>query len=112
VRHFLWILAHYNLKDPPIEVANVVSPNEPNTARHDILEVNHYFISGLTESSIDRWFIGPTPNFTLVDLNIPELQGTTLSQAIDRALKVVDDPMQTAWQMVSAQSSQSYNQGC
>ncbi len=74
-------------------MTNVISPTEPNTARHDILEVNHYFISGLTESSIDR-------------------QGTTLSQAIDRALKVVHDPMQTAWQMVSTQSSKSYNQGC
>ncbi len=81
-------------------MANVISPNDANSSRHDILEVNHYFMSGLHESPIDRWFTGPVPCFNLADLNIPETKGITLSQAIKHAREVVGDPTQTAWQMV------------
>lgn len=59
-------------------------PNEANAARHDILEVNQYFISGLTGSTIDVWFTGSVPSFTATELNIPELKGVTLSEAISR----------------------------
>lgn len=84
-----------------LEVTNVISPNDANSARHDILEVNHYFMSGLPKSPIDRWFTGPVPCFTTADLNIPETKGMTLSQAIMHAREAVDDVAQTAWQMVS-----------
>ncbi|KAF5390354.1 hypothetical protein D9757_002903 [Collybiopsis confluens] len=39
--------------------------------RHDILEVNKYFISGLEKSVIDKWFIGPVPTFAPQDVGIP-----------------------------------------
>jgi len=48
-------------------------------------------MSGLTESSIDRWFTGPVPNFMPEDLNIPNLSGTTLSEALSRAREAVKD---------------------
>lgn len=72
-------------------MTNIVLPNEANNTRHDILEVNQYFMSGLTESSIDRWFTGPVPSFKSADLNIPELSGTTLSEVISRAREAVKD---------------------
>ena len=74
-----------------IEVTNIVLPNDANTARHDILEVNQYFMSGLTESSIDRWFTGPVPSFKPSDLNVPDLSGTTLPQALSRAREALKD---------------------
>ncbi|KAG6902868.1 hypothetical protein C0995_010037 [Termitomyces sp. Mi166 len=47
--------------------ANPSSDNAPQP-RHDVLEVNNYFVSGLATSLIDRWFIGPAPQFSLQDL--------------------------------------------
>lgn len=70
-------------------MTNFVLPNDANTPRHDILEVNQYFMSGLTESSIDKWFTGPVPSFKRVDLKIPDLSGVTATQAIKRGLEAV-----------------------
>ena len=89
------------------EVNNVNSPNDGNAPRHDILEVNGYFISGLAKSTIDAWFIGPSPHFQIADLNIPDFKDITLAQSITRAREAADDPAQTAWQMVSAFVSSS-----
>lgn len=47
--------------------ANPSNDNAPQP-RHDVLEVNNYFISGLVTSPIDQWFTGPTPRFSLGDL--------------------------------------------
>ncbi|KAF9526443.1 anaphase-promoting complex, cyclosome, subunit 4-domain-containing protein [Crepidotus variabilis] len=81
------------------EVNNIVLPNELNTPRHDILEVSHYFRSGLLNNSLDGWFTGPTPNLTTSDLNIPETTDISLAQAVVNAHEVLRNPTQTAWQM-------------
>ncbi|KAG5722502.1 ATP-dependent RNA helicase DRS1 [Termitomyces sp. T112] len=49
-------------------VANPSSDNPPQP-RHDILEVNNYLVSGLATSTIDRWFTGPAPQFSLIDIS-------------------------------------------
>jgi anaphase-promoting complex subunit 4 len=36
--------------------------------RHDVLEVNQYFLSGLKSSPLDKWFLGPFPTFQNEDL--------------------------------------------
>ncbi|KAG6899924.1 hypothetical protein C0993_005314 [Termitomyces sp. T159_Od127] len=46
--------------------ANPSIDNAPQP-RHDILEVNNYFISGLVTSPIDQWFTGLLPRFSLRD---------------------------------------------
>lgn len=56
-----------------IETTAANPSNDNNaTPRHDILEVNNYFISGLVVSSIDKWFMGPVPQFSARDLGVPE----------------------------------------
>jgi hypothetical protein len=89
-----------------IEVTNIVLPNDANTARHDILEVNQYFMSGLTASSIDHWFTGPVPNFKPADLNVPNLSGTTLSEALRRAHGALEDCEKTPLCSVGLLSSE------
>ena len=83
-----------------VEVNNVNSPNDGNIPRHDILEVNNYFIDGLGTSSIDKWFIGPVPQFQAVDLGILEHGNGSLADILERARTVANDPSQMTWQIV------------
>ncbi|KAG6911951.1 hypothetical protein DXG01_000199 [Tephrocybe rancida] len=68
--------------------ANPASDNAPQP-RHDILEVNNYFVSGLATSSIDRWFTGPTPQFSLESLGTDG--GMPFLDAVQRARTVAKD---------------------
>lgn len=77
--------------------------NNPTTettppVRHDILEVNKYLMSGLVVSSIDKWFMGPVPQFKESDLGLPGIQ--PLREVIDLAKAAVNDPNQVKWQHV------------
>ncbi len=51
------------------------------------LEVNNYFMSGLTSSCLDKWFAGPTPHFKRADLGIADYKHDTLKEALDAAFK-------------------------
>lgn len=88
------------LNEVCVEVNNVNSPNDGNIPRHDILEVNNYFINGLGTSSIDKWFIGPVPQFQPVDLGILEHGNGPLAEILERARTVANDPSQMTWQIV------------
>ncbi|KXN90007.1 hypothetical protein AN958_05012 [Leucoagaricus sp. SymC.cos] len=56
--------------------------------RHDILEVNGYLMSGLVVSSIDKWFIGPIPQFTPRDLGIPTEDTRPLNLVLEQIRNV------------------------
>ncbi|GLB36171.1 putative DEAD-domain-containing protein [Lyophyllum shimeji] len=75
--------------------ANPANDNAPHP-RHDILEVNNYFISGLSTSAIDQWFTGPVPDFTLQDLGVPGGDNSILA-VLKRARAVAKDPAEMAW---------------
>jgi anaphase-promoting complex subunit 4 len=79
-------------------ISNTNIENTPSP-RHDILEVNNYLMSGLLVSSIDKWFMGPVPRFSPRDLGVPG-DNQDLHMLLKRAKTVVDDPAQTAWQLV------------
>lgn len=64
--------------------------------RHDFLEVNNYLMSGLVVSPIDKWFMGPVPQFSSQDLGIAP-GGHDLEEVMERARRVIDDPGQVAW---------------
>ncbi|KAF8807426.1 hypothetical protein BYT27DRAFT_7099450 [Phlegmacium glaucopus] len=81
------------------EINYVNSPNDGNIPRHDILEVNNYFINGLCNSSIDQWFIGPVPQFQPVDLGILEHGNGSIADILEQARTVVNDPSQMTWQI-------------
>lgn len=66
---------------------------------YDLLEVNHYLMSGLVVSSIDKWFMGPIPQFSPEDLGVPG-DKQDLQSAIKRAQAVASDPVHIAWQTV------------
>jgi hypothetical protein len=83
-----------------VEVNNVNSANEGNMPRHDILEVNNYLIDGLGTSSVDKWFIGPVPQFRPADLGILEHGNGSLADVLERARIVASDPSQMTWQIV------------
>ncbi|KDR85006.1 hypothetical protein GALMADRAFT_233556 [Galerina marginata CBS 339.88] len=80
------------------EVSNVNSPNDGNIARHDILEVNNYFVEGLETSPIDNWFIGPVPWFRPVDIGIPDYGHHTLSESLQYARNVAGNASLMGWQ--------------
>ncbi|KZT74640.1 hypothetical protein DAEQUDRAFT_311 [Daedalea quercina L-15889] len=71
--------------------------HHPPVPRHDILEVNDYLMSGLVVSPIDRWFMGPVPQFSPHDLGVPgdwvDMKSTAL-----RARRVLKEPRLSAWQ--------------
>ena len=83
-----------------VEINSVNSPNDGNIPRHDILEVNSYFINGLGTSSIDKWFTGPVPQFQAVDLGILEHGNGSLADILERARTIVNDASQMTWQIV------------
>jgi hypothetical protein len=77
------------------------STDPTSSPRHDILEVNNYLISGLSASSIDRWFVGSTPHFSPQDLGVPgDIEAVTAILAKARTL--ASDPAQIAWKTVCA----------
>jgi anaphase-promoting complex subunit 4 len=77
------------------------SPETRSPPEHDILEVNHYLMSGLKTSQIDRWFTGPAPQFDPGDLGLPRHNTNTnkvLEEALEQAHTALQDPSQTSWQ--------------
>ncbi|TFK41138.1 anaphase-promoting complex, cyclosome, subunit 4-domain-containing protein [Crucibulum laeve] len=80
--------------------ASAANPANDNsvTPRHDILEVNNYFMSGLVVSSIDKWFLGPVPHFHPLDLGIPGENEVCIPTVVERGLGAANDPTQMAWQ--------------
>ncbi|KAF4623938.1 hypothetical protein D9613_001828 [Agrocybe pediades] len=89
------------------EVNNMNPSIESNYARHDILEVNNYFMEGLVTSPIDNWFIGPVPQFSLADLGIPNFERGSLAQCVADAHQVATDQCQVAWQKPGPQKDVS-----
>ena len=87
--------------------------NAPSTAeghptpRHDILEVNNYFISGLMSSEVDRWFEGEIPKFQAHDLCVPEPGDGPLDDVLERATRAALNPSYLSWQTVSNSSQDS-----
>ncbi|KAF8898719.1 anaphase-promoting complex, cyclosome, subunit 4-domain-containing protein, partial [Infundibulicybe gibba] len=80
------------------ETTALNSSSETNiSSRHDILEVNNYLISGLVVSSIDKWFLGPVPQFSSRDLGIPT-GDEQLVDVLHRARNVANDHVQMEWQ--------------
>ncbi|KAL0951164.1 hypothetical protein HGRIS_007895 [Hohenbuehelia grisea] len=81
------------------EVSALNPSNDGTTppARYDVLEVNNYFMSGLVVSSIDKWFIGPVPQFPIGSVGIPVKQ-KPLSEVLQRAKQAANDTSQLAWQ--------------
>ncbi|KAG2023470.1 hypothetical protein CC2G_001122 [Coprinopsis cinerea AmutBmut pab1-1] len=77
---------------------NAQNPTDNQTSRHDILEVNNYFVSGLTSSSIDLWFQGEVPQFRPRDLGVPEPQNDQLESVMERAAQVARSPPALEWQ--------------
>ncbi|EPT04312.1 hypothetical protein FOMPIDRAFT_125581 [Fomitopsis schrenkii] len=71
--------------------------NHPPAPRHDILEVNDYLMSGLVVSPIDRWFMGPVPQFSPHDLGVPG-DWTDMKSTAQRARRVLKEPRLCAWQ--------------
>ena len=68
---------------------------------YDMLEVNHYLMSGLVVSSIDKWFMGPIPQFSPEDLGVPG-DKQDLQSVLRRAQAVASDSSQMAWQAVGS----------
>lgn len=68
------IFTPYTSSSPPAEVlrqTNASSESTPAPApKHDVLEVDAYFASGLVVSTIDRWFVGAAPRFSEADLGV------------------------------------------
>ncbi|KAJ7706158.1 anaphase-promoting complex, cyclosome, subunit 4-domain-containing protein [Mycena rosella] len=68
--------------------------------RHDTLEVNNYFMSGLVVSSIDKWFMGPVPQFNPQEFGI--VNGDAgLRAATEHARTAAG---QTKWQLTTTQN--------
>ncbi|KAF8216223.1 anaphase-promoting complex, cyclosome, subunit 4-domain-containing protein [Mycena galopus ATCC 62051] len=82
------------------ETAANAQPDIHNPLRHDILEVNNYLMSGLVVSSIDKWFMGPVPQFNPQELGIVD-GNPTLRITIEQARAAVD---QTKWQATTMQN--------
>lgn len=86
-----------------VETSKVNPSSDTHTQaspRHDILEVNSYLMSGLVVSSIDKWFMGPIPLFSLDELGTAGTTQQSLSTVMERAKLVVNGPEQVAWQHV------------
>ncbi|KAF5355856.1 hypothetical protein D9756_003780 [Leucocoprinus leucothites] len=81
------------------EIANANPSNDAHAIpRHDILEANAYLMSGLVVSSIDKWFIGPVPQFTPRDLGIPTEDTRPINLVLEQIRNVAGDPGRLDWQ--------------
>ena len=58
-------------------------------------------MSGLVVSPIDRWFMGPVPQFSPHDLGVPG-DWADMKSAAHRARRVLKEPRLCAWQYVSS----------
>jgi anaphase-promoting complex subunit 4 len=56
-------------------------------------------MSGLVVSSIDKWFMGPVPQFSSRDIGVLG-DKQELSAVLERAKKMANDPAQMSWQSV------------
>lgn len=86
---------------PFLEIAKANPTTDVHTLpppRHDPLEVNDYLMTGLTVSSIDRWFMGPVPNLSAEELGIPT--AGNLDAAIETARRALSDPNTFRWPLV------------
>lgn len=82
------------------ETAAVNPPSEYHPQlRHDILEVNNYLMSGLVVSSIDKWFMGPVPQFNPQEFGIVD-GDANIHTGIEHARIAAS---QTKWQLTTAQ---------
>lgn len=68
--------------------------------RHDILEVNNYFVSGLATSELDLWFQGEIPQFAPRELGVPSPDDGPLDDVLDRAMQPVMRSSLIEWQEV------------
>ena len=70
------------------EATKATTPTETQSqlppSRHDPLDVNDYLMSGLVVSSIDKWFMGPVPQFSLEDLGVPPIRDLASSLKASR----------------------------
>jgi anaphase-promoting complex subunit 4 len=90
-----------NLQRP--ETSVIANPNNNDNApgpKHDLLEVNHYFMSGLVVSSIDKWFMGPVPSFSPRELGLPGDTYGSITDVLEKARSVLSTPGQIVWQAV------------
>jgi anaphase-promoting complex subunit 4 len=62
-------------------------------------------MTGLVVSSIDKWFIGPVPQFTPRDLGIPTEDTRPLNLVLEQIRNVAGDPERLDWQAVSYPST-------
>ena len=83
-----------------ITIANP-SNDTQTMPRHDILEANAYLMSGLVVSTIDKWFIGPVPQFVPRDLGIPAEDTRPMNLVLEKIRSVAGDPSRLDWQAVS-----------
>ncbi|KAF8203639.1 anaphase-promoting complex, cyclosome, subunit 4-domain-containing protein [Pholiota molesta] len=81
-----------------LQVNTANNTNDANVPRHDVLEVNNYFISGLASSAIDSWFIGPIPEFHPHDLGIMEYNHSSLNEVLNHAFRFAVDSSHMTWQ--------------
>ncbi|PFH54494.1 hypothetical protein AMATHDRAFT_134140 [Amanita thiersii Skay4041] len=83
--------------------------NDSNSVpKHDILEVNNYFMSGLVVSSIDKWFMGPVPSFSPRDLGLPGDGYVGIQDVLEKARSVLDTPGKVTWQVNGIQKDLSH----
>ena len=68
--------------------------------RYDIMQANEYMISGLAESVLDKWFSGQAPKFSLEELGSVGGGTGDLTEIMERARKVANDPAGIEWQHV------------
>ncbi|KAI0793487.1 anaphase-promoting complex, cyclosome, subunit 4-domain-containing protein [Abortiporus biennis] len=85
----LWIRYEISRTHTAVDAHNQPIP------RHDLIEVNDYLVSGLVVSSIDRWFSGLAPNFTLASLDIPDKPN--LEQSLAAARQVLKNTSEVVW---------------
>jgi len=77
------------------------SDSQANIApRYDIMQANEYMMSGLAESVLDRWFSGQVPKFSLEELGSVGEGTGNLSEVMERARNVANDPTGIEWQHV------------
>lgn len=68
--------------------------------RYDIMQANEYMMSGLAESILDKWFSGQAPKFSLEELgSVGEGRGD-LTEVMERAREVANNPTGIEWQHV------------
>lgn len=68
--------------------------------RYDIMQANEYMMSGLAESVLDKWFSGQAPKFSLEELGSVGEGTGDLTEVMERARKVANDPRGIEWQHV------------